>query len=319
MSSVLTIENLYKCFPLKKHSKVNAVNGVDFEIAQGETVGLVGESGSGKTTLGRCAIHLIEPTSGSTIFLGDDITRFDRKQLKQFRGQAQIVFQDPYDSLNPRKIVRKIIEDPLIVQGALERAARRRRVAEVLEMVELSTAHMAKYPVELTQGEQQRVGIARAIATNPKLVILDEPTSLLDIRFRAEIVLLLRKLQAELGMAYLFITHDLTVIGELSHRILVMYLGRIIEQGPTRSVLDLPIHPYTRALLSAHLSPDPDQKREGVMLKGEIPSPVDLPDNRCNLAPRCPWVQPGCTERLPLLREVRPGHLVACFEAEAHI
>lgn len=318
MTTVLSIENLYKSFPLKKQSKVNAVNGVNLQIEQGETVGLVGESGSGKTTLGRCAIHLIEPTSGATIFQGEDITRFNRRQLTQFRGQAQIVFQDPYDSLNPRKIVRKIIEDPLIVQGTMDKAARRQRVADVLEMVELSRAKLGKYPVELTQGEQQRVGIARAIATNPRLVILDEPTSLLDIRFRAEIVLLLRRLQAELGMAYLFITHDLTVIGELSHRILVMYLGRIIEQGPTRNVLDHPVHPYTRALLGAHLSPDPDQKREGVILKGEIPSPVDLPDNRCNLAPRCPWVQPHCWEALPELREMGDGHLVACFEAGRH-
>jgi oligopeptide/dipeptide ABC transporter ATP-binding protein len=319
LTTILSIENLYKSFALKGHSAVNAVNGVSLQIEQGETLGLVGESGSGKTTLGRCAIHLIEPSSGSTVFMGDDITKFHARQLKQFRSRAQIVFQDPYDSLNPRKIVRKIIEDPLIVQHALDKKARRARVVEVLEMVELSRDRLTKYPVELTQGEQQRVGIARAIATNPQLVILDEPTSLLDIRFRAEIVLLLRGLQAELGMAYLFITHDLTVISELSHRILVMYLGRIIEQGPTRAVLDAPIHPYTRALLAAHLAPDPDQKREGIALKGEIPSPVDLPDNRCNLAPRCPWVKPHCHDMLPALRELRPGHTVACLEAENHL
>jgi oligopeptide/dipeptide ABC transporter ATP-binding protein len=319
MSSVLRIDDLRKEFPIKGHSVVKAVNGVSLEVHEGETVGLVGESGSGKTTLGRCAIHLIEPTAGSTLFLGDEVAELRGRQVKQFRSGAQIVFQDPYDSLNPRKIVRKIIEDPLIVQHSLKKKARRARVADVMDMVELSADRMTRYPVELTQGEQQRVGIARAIVTNPRLVILDEPTSMLDIRFRAEIVLLLRKLQTELAMAYLFITHDLTAISELSHRTLVMYLGRIIEQGPTRSVLDAPVHPYTRALLGAHLFPDPDRKREGVSLKGEIPSPVDLPDDRCNLAARCPWVQPHCLEELPALRELEGSHAVACFEALTHL
>ena len=319
MSAILRVGDLHKDFTIKGRGKVNAVNGVSLSVDQGETVGLVGESGSGKTTLGRCAIHLIAPTSGSTVFMGDDIATYDKKQMKQFRGNVQIVFQDPYESLNPRKVVRQIVLDPLVVQGVLDKKARVARVAEVLEMVELTQGHLGKYPVELTQGEQQRVGIARAIVTNPKLVILDEPTSVLDIRFRAEIVLLLRKLQRELGMAYLFITHDLTVIAELSHRVVVMYLGRIIEEGPTKAVLDTPLHPYTRALLAAHLFPDPDLKREGVALEGEIPSPIDLPDDRCNLAPRCPWAKPRCRESLPAQRELRPGHRVACFEAEHHI
>ena len=319
VSNILTIEDLHKDFPVKGHGHVNAVNGVSMTIEEGETVGLVGESGSGKTTLGRCAIHLIQPTAGHTIFMGDDVMAFSKKRLKQFRSKAQIVFQDPYESLNPRKVVKQIVEDSLRVEGRLDRTARGERVAECLEMVELNRDVLTKYPVELTQGEQQRVGIARAIATSPQLLILDEPTSVLDIRFRAEIVLLLKRLQVELGMAYLFISHDLTVIGELSHKVVVMYLGRVIEEGPRQSALETPLHPYSRALLAAHLFPDPNQKREGTALKGEIPSPINLPDNRCNLAPRCPWVKPHCHESLPGLVELRAGHRVACFEAQSHL
>ena len=316
MTEVLKVEDLHKHFPLKRGLSVYAVNGVNFSIAAGETLGLVGESGCGKTTVGRCVVRLIEPTSGKIFLMGRDITRVKQKEFRKLRPKIQIVFQEPYDALNPRKIVRQILENPLIVEGRLDPDERRKRVKEVLEMVELTDARLDKYPIQLTQGEQQRIGVARALATNPQIVVLDEPTSLLDIHFRAEIVLLLRKLQKELGVSYLFVSHDLDVIAQLSRGIAVMYLGRIIEEGPTKAVFDSPMHPYTQALLTASLFPDPDQKREGLMLKGEVPSPVNLPSNRCNLAPRCPLVESYCYESLPQLKEVGERHFVACFKAD---
>lgn len=312
---MLKVENLYKCFPIKSGLAVNAVNGVNFSIAAGETLGLVGESGCGKTTVGKCSVRLIEPTRGKVILMGKDVTRLSQREFRKFRPKVQIVFQEPYEALNPRKVVRQIIEDPLIVEGKLGREARQERVKEVLELVELTENLLDKYPIELTQGEQQRVGIARALATNPQVIILDEPTSLLDIRFRAEIVILLKKLQQDLGMAYLFISHDLVVIAQLSHRIAVMYLGRIIEEGSTDAVFESPTHPYTQALFGATLYPDPDQKRVEFQLKGEVPSPINLPDDRCNLALRCPLAESCCYESLPPLGEVEAGHVVACFKA----
>ena len=314
MEGILRIEDLHKRFPIKRGLSVYAVNGVSFSINTGETLGLVGESGSGKTTVGRCILRLIEPTSGKIIFMGQEITRLNPEKLRTLRPKVQIVFQEPYDALNPRKVVRQIIEDPLILEGRHDKGYRKKRVNEVLAMVELAEERLDKYPVQLTQGEQQRVGIARAIATSPRLIVLDEPTSLLDIRFRAEIVLVLNRLQKETGIGYLFITHDLVVIAQLSHRVAVMYLGRIIEEGSTKTLLESPLHPYTKALLSSSLFPDPDQERGELALKGEIPSPVNLPDNRCNLAPRCPIVKNDCYESLPQLKEVEKGHSVACFE-----
>jgi oligopeptide/dipeptide ABC transporter ATP-binding protein len=316
LEELLRVEGLHKWFPIKKGASVCAVNGIDFSIDPGETLGLVGESGSGKTTTGRCLLRLVEPTSGKILFDGQDVTTFEEEELRRLRSQLQIVFQEPYDSLNPRKVVRKIIQDPLVLEGKLNKRQRRERVLEVMEMVELAADKGDKYPIQLTQGEQQRVGIARAVATRPRLVVLDEPTSLLDIRFRAEIVLLLKKLQRETGISYLFITHDLVVISQLSHRIAVMYLGRIIEEGPAGKVMNSPFHPYTKALISSSLFPDPDQARNRFMLDGEIPSPVNLPDNKCNLEPRCPIRQDHCCKSLPHLEPMGDGHLVACFEAE---
>lgn len=314
MGAVLKVEDLYKHFHIRRNVDVHAVNGIDFCVDPGETLGLVGESGSGKTTVGRCITRLIEPTSGNIFILNQDITSIRPKEDKEFRSKVQIVFQEPYDALNPRKVVRQIIEDPLIIENRLNARERLERVKQLLSMVELTDDLLDKYPVQLTQGEQQRVGVARALSTNPQFVVLDEPTSLLDIHFRAEIVLLLRKLQEELGISYLFISHDLVVIAQLSQRIAVMYLGRIVEEGLTKTVLESPIHPYTQALLAASLFPDPDQKREGSKLKGEVPSPVNLSSSRCNLAPRCPLATKQCYESLPRLTEMESEHFVACFK-----
>lgn len=314
---MLKVENLHKYFEMKKRITVNAVNGINFSINDGETFGLVGESGCGKTTVGKCILRLYEPTNGKIFFLGKDITSIKKKELKNFRTKVQVVFQEPYDSLNPRKVVRQIVEDPLKRTGRLNSTERNKKLIEVLHMVGLNEKYLNKFPIQLTQGEQQRIGVARALITNPRLIVLDEPTSLLDIRFRAEIVVLFKRLQKELGTAYLFVSHDLVVIAQLSHRIAVMYLGRIVEEGPTGNVFKSPAHPYTKALLAASLFPDPNQKRNKLLLKGEVPSPVNLPNNRCNLASRCPLVDKCCYESLPELLKIEDQHFVACFKVQS--
>jgi len=315
LPDILKVENLHKRFPLKKGGAVCAVNGITFSIPRGETLGLVGESGCGKTTTGRCIVRLIKPTGGKIIFNGEDVTQMSENKFRNLRSEIQIVFQEPYDALNPRKKVSQILEDPLIVNERPDKDKCLERVREALEMVELTDDRLNKYPIQLTQGEQQRIGVARALITNPKVVVLDEPTSLLDIRFRAEIVILLKKLQEKLGISYLFITHDLIVISELSHRVAIMYLGRIVEEGSAHAVFKSSLHPYTRALLAAGLMPDPDQVKGEFVLKGEVPSPVNLPDDRCNLAPRCPLAKSHCFESLPKLEELKDGHFCACFDA----
>jgi oligopeptide/dipeptide ABC transporter ATP-binding protein len=316
---VVKVEKLVKLFPLKKKGvAVHAVSGVDFIIEQNRTLGLVGESGCGKTTVGRCIVRLIEPTSGKITLLGMDVTTLPQQEFRSFRSMAQVVFQDPYGALNPRKVVRQIVESPLFLNDNLGKKDRLEIVKEALHMVNLNENYLEKYPIQLTQGEQQRVGIARTIVTKPKLVVLDEPTSLLDIRFRAEAIALLKRLQEETGVSYLFISHDLVVIEQLSHTIAVMYLGRIIEEGPRDLVFNFPMHPYTKALMAATLFPDPDQKKPDFTLQGEVPSPINLPDDRCNLAPRCPWAKKHCNEKLPVLEELEKNHFVACFEAISH-
>jgi len=311
----LKVEKLYKHFPIGRGLRIHAVNGISFSLRQSETLALVGESGSGKTTTGRCIVHLIKPTNGAIFLEGENISLLSERKFKRLRAKIQIVFQEPYDALNPRKKISAILEDPLVNEGRLGKNARGIRVKEVLKMIDLGDEYLDKYPIQLTQGEQQRIGVARAIMTNPSVIVLDEPTSLLDIRYRAEIVALLRALQRELGITYLFISHDLVAVSQISHRIAVMYLGRIVEEGLTRTVIERPHHPYSRALLGAVLFPEPGQKKPEFVLKGEIPSPVNLPNDRCSLAPRCPEADDRCFGALPELREIGNNHYVACFKA----
>lgn len=315
--SLLTVSNLYKHYPLSSKRVVCAVNGISFSIKQGETFGLVGESGCGKSTAGRLIAGLIEPTGGAIEFGGVNLAALSGEKRKRLPQDIQIVFQDPYGSLNPRKKVKAIVEETMLLLGEQDKAARRRRVVEILKRVELDESCLDKYPIQLTQGEQQRIGVARAFVTRPKLVVLDEPTSLLDIRFRGEIVRLLKRLQQETGCAYLFISHDLNIVHQISHQVGVMYLGRMVEQGEADQIFYDPQHPYTRALLSATLFPDPQRKREKFHLEGEAPSPVNLSDRRCNFGPRCAFESDRCRSSLPVLTPLDEHHSVACFHPQS--
>jgi oligopeptide/dipeptide ABC transporter ATP-binding protein len=312
---VIRVDGLVKHFPIA-HSRafVAAVNGVSFEIARGETLGLVGESGSGKSTVARCIMNLESPTAGKIVFEGQEISGVAARDARLLRRQVQLVFQEPFDSLNPRLPIRSIVAEPLQVRK-VEKQERRRRVAELLDLVHLPSSVLDLYPHEISGGLQQRVGIARAIATSPTLLILDEPTSALDPRARRQIIDLLGELQAELGMSYLFITHDLNTLRHISHRIAVMYLGLIIEEGPTAAIFEEQRHPYTRALLSSVLYPDPETRRARFELRGEIPSPIDLPLG-CYLASRCPLVTDECRSAIPPLVTVAAGRTSACIRHE---
>lgn len=315
-TSVLRVENLVKHYPVR-HSKdvVHAVNGVSFEVHAGKTLALVGESGSGKTTVGRCVLRLIEPTSGAILFNGHDATRLSQKEFRQHRPRIQMVFQEPYASLNPRMSISQIVEENLVLEGRLNRAERRNRILELIDMVKLPHETLDCFPHELTGGEQQRIAIARALSTSPDLVVLDEPTSDLDISVRAEIINLLRDLQNRLGIAYLFISHDLTAVKQISHEVAIMYLGEIVEVAPNPNIFDRQLHPYGQALLSSVLFPDPNAVRSDVTLVGEIPSPVDLPSG-CYLHPRCPFATAECTVNHPALRSFAGSRLAACHFAE---
>jgi oligopeptide/dipeptide ABC transporter ATP-binding protein len=313
-ASVLAVQALVKHFPVGHGRAVKAVNGVSFQIERGEALALVGESGSGKTTVGRCVLRLIEPTSGAIAFRGDDILTMTPEQFRGRRRHLQLVFQEPYDSLNPRMPIGRILDEPLMLAGRGSPAARLSRVQDLLDMVGLGRSFIALYPHQLSGGEQQRVGIARAIATDPDLVVLDEPTSALDVSVRAEILDLLVDLQARLGFAYLFISHDLTAVRRVCQRVAVMYLGRIVETGRTDEIFERPLHPYTRALLSSVLYPDPAREQARFLLTGEIPSPIDLPPG-CPLYARCPWSRPECDLSVPPLEALLPDRHVACFRA----
>ena len=316
MSPLLTVDRLTKHFPLRdlaawwKPAAVRAVDGVSLTIDAGQTLGLVGESGCGKSTVARCLMRLIDPTDGRIVFDGTDLSALDTDGLRRRRRDFQMVFQDPTASLNPRLTVRRTVEEPLRLHTNLGGPAARERVGEILEEVGLGRELTDRYPHELSGGQRQRVNIARAIATRPRFVVLDEPTSALDVSLRARVILLLDELRRRLGMTYLFISHDLSTVKYLSDRVAVMYLGTIVEEAASAELFAHPLHPYTRALLSAIPIPDPEVKRERVILSGEVPSPIDIPSG-CRLRTRCPLAQPIC--RTPVsLREVSPGHHVAC-------
>jgi oligopeptide/dipeptide ABC transporter ATP-binding protein len=295
---------------------VKAVDGVSLNIAPGETVGLVGESGCGKTTLGRAVIRLVEPTDGRIVFDGEDLTRLKGSALRARRRRFQMIFQDPYGSLNPRATVRNIIGEALDIHHlAPNAAARRERVDSLLQDVGLDHAHAERYPHEFSGGQRQRIGIARALAVEPRLIVCDEPVSALDVSVQAQIVNLLRDLQQEHGMAYLFVAHDLAVVRHLSRRILVMYLGKIVEAGEARTTCRSPKHPYTQALISAVPVVDPDSKRQRIILAGDVPSPIHPPGG-CPFHPRCPVAEGRCQTEVPALREVEPARWVSCHLAK---
>jgi len=316
---LLEVKNLVKTFPLKGglfgrgKGAVHAVNGVSLSIQEGETLGLVGESGSGKTTLGRSILHLIRPDSGEVLFEGEDLSSLSPRHLRSLRRKMQIIFQDPYSSLNPRMTVGSILMEGMVIHRVGNDRARRQRVAELLEVVGLSPEAASKYPHEFSGGQRQRIGIARSLSLLPQLIICDEPVSALDVSIQAQIINLLMELKKEFKLTYLFISHDLKVVNHLSDAIAVMYLGEIMEYLPAVSLWQTR-HPYTQALLEAIPLPLPDQKRERKVLKGEIPSPIHPPPG-CVFHTRCPFAQEVCRREVPLLRELN-GHQVACHLAE---
>jgi len=289
---------------------VRAVENVSFDVAAGETLALVGESGCGKSTVARCLVRLLDPTAGSIRYDGNELATLDGAGFAPFRRQIQMVFQDPTASLNPRLTARRMIEEPIMLHTELSSRARRERVDELLDQVDLGRDLGNRYAHELSGGQRQRVNIARAIATNPRFVVLDEPTSALDVSLRSRAILLLEKLRSRLGLSYLFISHDLATVRYLANRVAVMYLGAIVETGTTDEVFARPLHPYTRALLASVPVPDPDLKRDKFTLSGEIPSPIDM-DAGCRLRGRCPLAQAVCAQPVAL-REVAPGRAVAC-------
>jgi len=317
---LVEVTDLKKYFPIKSGilfqrevAAVKAVDGVSFKVYKGETLGLVGESGCGKSTTGRTILQLYRPTSGSVKYRGQEITNLKGESLRRMRREMQMIFQDPYASLNPRMSVGRIVAEPLVVHNIGTKKEREERVAELLEMVGLNPYFVRRYPHEFSGGQRQRIGLARSLALNPSFIVADEPISALDVSIQAQVVNLLQRLQEELGLTYLFIAHDLSMVRHLCDRVAVMYLGKIVEIAESEELYTNPLHPYTQALLSAVPVPDPavEEKRQRIILKGDVPSPINPPKG-CNFNTRCPVSIDVCFETEPELVEVLPGHWVAC-------
>jgi peptide/nickel transport system ATP-binding protein/oligopeptide transport system ATP-binding protein len=318
MNALLEVSDLKKHFPIYKgvFSKVSghvyAVDGVSFSIAKGETLGLVGESGCGKSTVGRTLLRLLEPTAGTVRVAGEDITHLEGERLLPYRRRMQMIYQDPYASLNPRMTAGEIVGEPMVVHDVGTPAERREKVASLFDRVGLRPESASRYPHEFSGGQRQRIGIARALALNPDLIVGDEPVSALDVSIQAQIINLLMDLQDEFGLSYLFVAHDLAVVEHISHRVAVMYLGRIVEMTDRKSLFEMPLHPYTEALLSAVPIPKASARgRKRVILTGDVPSPINPPSG-CHFHARCPYAMPRCKVEAPALREVVPGHVAAC-------